>query len=599
MTLRVWAPDSSTVEALLGPHGELRLPMERQTGGWWALEIPPEAPRSDGEVDYAFSLDGGEALADPRSAWQPAGVAGPSRTFDVARHAWQDSGWAGPRDGRGIPGGVIYELHVGTFTPEGTLDAAIGRLDHLVALGVDAVELMPVAGVPGRWNWGYDGVALWAVHAQYGGPAALQRFVDACHARGLGVILDVVHNHLGPSGNRLGEFGPYFTDAHVTPWGPAVNLDQPGSAEVRAFVIGSVLRWFRDFHVDGLRLDAVHELRDDSERHVLAEMADAVAELSEELGRPLDLIAESDVNDPRTVMPTTFGGLGMSAQWADDVHHALHVVATGETQGYYGDFAGRNDTWSEGGSLSVLAKVLTEVFLHDDRWSSFRGARWGHPVDRSATSGHRFVAYAQTHDQVGNRATGDRIGHHGDTGRLAAVTALYVLSPFTPMVFMGEEWGASTPFQFFTDFDDPELAEAVRTGRRAEFASHGWAAEDVPDPQDPVTRDASTLRWEEIEQEPHRSLLAWHRVLIALRRSHPDAADGDLAATSCVFDEDAGWFVMRRGSVHVVCGFGEGRQEVDVAGVRHELTGWGERSVDAATGRVLIDGAGVAVVEVG
>jgi maltooligosyltrehalose trehalohydrolase len=513
--LRVWAPAARTVDLVVRTdQGSTRsVAMTADEGGWWSAGVEVTGP-----VDYAFAVDGGDPTPDPRSAWQPDGVHGFSRTFDEATYQWADESWPGPRGGSGIRGGVLYELHVGTFTPAGTFAAAVERLDHLVSLGVDVVQVLPVATFPGRWGWGYDGVDLFAVHDGYGGPTAFQEFVDACHGKGLGVCLDVVYNHLGPDGNYLATFGPYFTDTHTTPWGAAVNLDAEGSTEVRRFIIDNALRWFRDFHVDALRLDAVHELRDSSATHILAELADATAELSRSLRRPLELIAESDLNDPVMVTPTESGGRGMTAQWADDVHHALHVALTGERQGYYADF----------GQQGALAKTLAEVFLHDGSWSSFRGASWGAKVDPSVHDGRSFVGYLQTHDQVGNRAVGDRISAIVTPAQQAGAAALYLLSAFTPMVFMGEEWAAGTPWQFFSDFEGAELAEAVRTGRRAEFSAHGWAAEDVPDPQDSATRDASVLDWAEPAQAEHARMLAWYRALIALRRSEPSFTDGKL-----------------------------------------------------------------------
>ncbi|PFG19576.1 malto-oligosyltrehalose trehalohydrolase [Serinibacter salmoneus] len=492
--ISVWAPTASEVTLVTG---DTETPMVPEADGWF------RGPVLDPGTDYAFRLDGGDARPDPRSRWQPHGVHAASRVFDPSAHAWRDGSWAG-RDARGA---VTYELHVGTFTPGGTLHAAIERLDHLVDLGIEVVELMPLAAFNGPRGWGYDGVALWAVHEAYGGPAALQAFVDAAHARGLAVCLDVVHNHLGPSGNYLGEFGPYFTDAHETPWGSAVNLDQPGSREVREFLIGSALSWLRDFHVDALRLDAVHALVDDSPRHVLAELADRVADLAEEVGRPLTLIAESDLNDVIMVTPTAEGGRGMQAQWADDVHHALHAWLTGERAGYYVDF----------GSGEVMAKALTEVFVHDGGYSTFRGRDWGRPVGDVPRD--RFVVFAANHDQIGNRATGDRPSASLSPGRVAAAAALVLCSPFTPMLFMGEEWAASTPFQFFTSHPEPDLGRAVTQGRRREFASHGWTSDvEVPDPQDPATFQRSVLRWQERSTGMHSRVLAWHRDLIMLRR---------------------------------------------------------------------------------
>lgn len=523
-------------------------PLTQGKGGWWRWDGDPTAYRV---LDYGFRLDDGAVLPDPRSPWQPDGVHERSRWWTGQPLAERDPAWPGPRGGVGTPGGVIYEMHVGTFTSEGTLDSAIERLHHLLDLGVDVVEILPVAAFPGDRGWGYDGVGFYSVHDAYGGPDALIRFVDACHARGLGVCLDVVYNHLGPVGNYLGLFGPYFTDRHHTPWGWAVNFDTEGSSVVRRFITDAAVRWFELFGVDALRLDAVHELRDDSPltqggRHVLAELSEVVAAASERLGRPLDLIAESDQNDAIMVTPVAQGGLGMDAQWADDVHHALHVALTGESQGYYADFD----------DPGALAKTLTSAFFHDGTFSSFRARNWGAPVDRTTMSGHRFVAYLQTHDQVGNRAVGDRI-HHGLTpGQQAIGAALYLLSAFTPMVFMGEEWAASTPWQFFTDFPDPELGRAVSEGRRGEFAAHGWSKDEVPDPQDPQTFEASILKWSEIGVGDHRAMLQWYRRLIELRRSEPALSDGNLAAVVVERTPGAratdGWVIMRRGEFSVV-----------------------------------------------
>lgn len=534
--IRVWAPSAHRADLLLGEPPAERTPMVAEDGGWWrSADVLPAG------TDYAISLDDGPALPDPRSPWQPNGVHEPSRVFDVSAHTWQSEQWPG----RAVLGSVMYELHLGTFTAAGTLDAAIERLDHLVELGVDTVELMPVNAFPGERGWGYDGVALWAVQQSYGGPAALQRFVDAAHQRGLAVCLDVVYNHLGPDGNYLAQFGPYFTDQHTTPWGPAVNLDAEGSAEVRRFIIECSLRWLRDFRIDALRIDAVHALHDDSARHILAELADKTAALSQSIGRPLTLIAESDLNDPVMVTPTGRGGYGMDGQWADDVHHALHSYLTGERHGYYSDF----------GSAPTLAKALTSVFVHDGSYSSFRGKDWGAPVPEDF-SGHRFVVFDQNHDQVGNRALGDRPSQSRSPGELAASAALLLLGPYTPMLFMGQEWGARTPFQYFTDHRG-DLGEAVRAGRTAEFGTHGWAelygTDDlsVPDPQDEQTFRDSTLNWNELaEPGPHAELLGWYRRLIGLRRAEAELSSGDRSATTCQWGE--GWFVMSRGTIDVV-----------------------------------------------
>ncbi|MFI1678349.1 malto-oligosyltrehalose trehalohydrolase [Streptomyces sp. NPDC020607] len=538
MRFEVWAPEAEQV--VLECAGTTRaLERDGDRAGWWTGEAEAE----DG-TRYGFSVDGGPVLPDPRSRRQPEGPDGLSAVVDHDRYAWRTP-WAG----RGVRDAVLYELHVGTYTREGTLDAATDRLGHLAELGITHVELMPLCPFPGQYGWGYDGVSLWAVHEPYGGPEALKRFVDAAHAHGLGVVLDVVHNHLGPSGNYLPAFGPYFTDTHQTPWGAAVNLDAPGSDEVRAYLTGSALAWLRDYRIDGLRLDAVHALVDTRACHFLEELSVAVDSLAAELDRPLSLIAESDLGDPRIVTPRARGGLGLQAQWNDDFHHALHTTLTGEAQGYYEDFARA--------PLAALAKTLTHGFFHDGTYSTFRGRAHGRPVDRARTPAYRFLAYAQTHDQIGNRAQGDRLSASLSPGLLACAAALTLTSPFTPMLFMGEEWGATTPWQFFTDHPDPELAEAVRRGRRREFAAHGWAEEDIPDPQDHGTRDRSCLDWSEPAAGHHARLLAWHRELIALRRARGDLTDPDLAAVRVVYDEAARWFAFRRGDLRIAVNFGK------------------------------------------
>jgi len=485
----VWAPDASTLTCLSRDNTArddtvTRSTMVEGADGWWTG--PALAPGTD----YAFVIDGTGPLPDPRSPWQPHGVHGFSRTFDAEAFGWTDGGWRG-RDARGA---VTYELHIGAFTAEGTLDAITReRLRDLARRGIEMIELMPVAAFPGNRGWGYDGVALYAVHEAYGGPAALQRFVDSAHAEGIGVCLDVVYNHLGPDGNYLAHFGPYFTSAHETPWGWAVNLDQPGCRGMREFIIDNALRWFADFHVDALRLDAVHALVDDSPVHLLAELSARTAALAELLGRPLSLVAESDLNEPATITPvgelTAAGaqGLGMTAQWADDVHHALHTYLTGERHGYYVDF----------GSIETLDKAYREVFVHDGGWSTFRGKPWGAPVPADVDR-RRFVVCASNHDQVGNRALGDRPSSRLSPAAQAASLALILLSPFTPMLFMGEEYGETRPFQFFTDHAEP-LGSAVSAGRISEFGGHGW--EDlyggdvvVQDPQAPATFEESRLR---------------------------------------------------------------------------------------------------------
>ncbi|WP_418959704.1 malto-oligosyltrehalose trehalohydrolase [Streptomyces tritici] len=556
MLFEVWAPHARD-EVVLELEGRA-VPLTRDPAreGWWLTE----AEAADGDR-YGYSLDGGPVLPDPRARRLPDGPDGRSAVVDHSRYAWRHA--VPPR---ALRGAVLYELHVGTYTPEGTLDAAAARLGELAELGVTHVELMPLCSFPGVHGWGYDGVAPWAVHEPYGGPEALKRFVDTAHGLGLGVVLDVVHNHLGPSGNRLPEFGPYFTDTHHTPWGAAVNLDAPGSDEVRAYFLGSALAWLRDYRIDGLRLDAVHALADTRALTFLEELSAAVDALAAEEGRELFLIAESDTCDPRTTRPRAAGGLGLHAQWNDDFHHALHTALTGESQGYYADFARA--------PMAALAKTLGHVFFHDGTWSSFRGRHHGRPVDRVRTPAHRFLGYAQTHDQVGNRALGDRLSATLSPGLLACAATLVLTGPSVPMLFMGEEWGARTPWQYFTDHTDPALAEAVRQGRRREFAAHGWAEEDVPDPQDPATRDRSVLDRSERDREPHARLLAWYRELIALRRSHPDLTDPDLAAVRAAFDEQARWLAFRRGDLRIVVNLADRPADVPLGGRHRVLAAW-------------------------
>jgi maltooligosyltrehalose trehalohydrolase len=576
-TFRVWAPGAKQVELVLG--GETHA--LRSVGGWWAGG-PPAAHGTD----YAYLIDGQGPLPDPRSLWQPHGVHRASRVYAHDRFPWTDQAWRG----RALPASLTYELHIGTFTAEGTFDAAIARLDHLVDLGVDLVEVMPIASFPGRNGWGYDGVALYAAHEPYGGPDGFKRFVDACHGRGLGVVLDVVYNHLGPSGNYLSLFGPYFTERHQTPWGAAVNLDDTDSDEVRRFICDNALSWLRDFHVDGLRLDAVHALVDDRAIHLLEQLQVEVEQYAAATGRPLFLVAESDRNDPRTVTPREAGGQGLHGQWSDDFHHALHTLLTGERQGYYCDF----------GSLECLAKTLTGVFFHDGTWSTFRGRTHGAPVDVTRTPGHRFLGYLQNHDQVGNRATGDRISTSLPTGLVKVGAALVLTSPFSPMLFMGEEWAASTPWQYFTDHTEPELAEAIREGRRREFADHGWGPNDVPDPQHEGTVEASRLNWDELASEPHASVLAWYRALVALRRSRPELTDARLDRMHVGFgrsDGDAAWVVVHRGALRVAVNLGPDERTVPLDAPAVEVLLASDAACPAGHG-IALGPHSVAVVEV-
>ncbi|MGN6325261.1 malto-oligosyltrehalose trehalohydrolase [Pseudolysinimonas sp.] len=506
MIPEVWAPRPERVR-LWTENGARE--MRRGDGDVWHADV--ELAPGD---RYGFLLDDDETpLPDPRGRRLADGIHGPSTVVDPAVFA--DAGdWAG----RELAGAVIYELHLGTFTPEGTADSAIARLDELVDLGVDFVEPLPVNGFEGSHNWGYDGVAWFAVDESYGGPAAYRRFVDACHRRGLGVIQDVVYNHLGPAGNYLPRFGPYLRTEGGNTWGDTVALEEPA---VFAYVLENALMWLQDYGVDGLRLDAVHALADDRRDDLLTALS-RQAERIERNGvrRPIALIAESDMNDARLITPVEDGGDGLTAQWSDDYHHAVHVALTGETEGYYADFA----------SLDALVKTATRGFFHDGTYSSFRGRPHGAPIPETLEP-WRLVTFSQDHDQIGNRATGDRLTATLSPDRLAIAAVLTICSPFTPMLFMGEEWGASTPWQFFTAHRDPDLGRATAEGRIAEFARMGWDAGSVPDPQDPGTFERSRLDWAERDEEPHARLLRLYRELIALRRREPafgSAAFGDL-----------------------------------------------------------------------
>jgi malto-oligosyltrehalose trehalohydrolase len=577
----VWAPSAAGADAEVAGRSYPMRPAGRP--GWWRADV--DVPSG---TDYAFRLGGAEALADPRSPRQPYGPWGPSRTYDHSAFTWTDARWRGTP----LPGAVVYELHVGTFTPEGTLDAAIGRLDHLVSLGVTAVEIMPVAAFPGEHGWGYDGICLWAVHEPYGGPDALKRFVDACHGRGLGVFLDVVYNHVGP-GNRLASFGPYFTSAYMTPWGPAVNLDQPGSDEVRSFIIGNALMWLRDYHMDGLRLDAVHALEDHRAMHVLEELAVAVDALAAASGRSMVLVAESDLNDPRLITARQAGGYGLTAQWSDDFHHAVYAAVTGERAGYYDDF----------GTLFAIAKTLTKAYFHDGTWSSFRGRSHGRPVDVLQVPAYRMVCFLQDHDQVGNRAIGDRIAAALSSdprheGLLRAAAGLVLTAPFTPMLFMGEEWGADTPWQFFTDHTDPQLAAAVSEGRRSEFAAHGWGRTEVPDPQDKETFLRSKLDWTQRDREPYRSLLSWYRSLLALRRARPELTDPRLDRVRADYDEQARWLLVTRGSLRIAANLGAAPVNVPLGGDAAVLLA-STSDITVESGAISLPPASFAVVALG
>lgn len=552
---RVWAPDAERVELELPAEPfadrDRMVPMGREDGGWWSVTVDDAGPGTD----YLFRVDGGDGRPDPRSPWQPHGVHGPSQVVDHGAFEWHDEGWSAPP----LAQAVIYELHVGTFTGDrthvaetpgsdyagGTFRSAIERLDELVDLGVTHVEVMPIATYSGRWGWGYDGVDLYAPHPTYGTPDDVKAFVDACHQRGLAVMLDVVYNHLGPEGNYLGVYGPYFTGKYSTPWGEAVNVDDAGSTEVRRFIVDDALMWLRDYHMDGLRLDAVHALIDTNALHILEQLSTEVAELSEQLGRRLVLVAESDRNDPRMIESRANGGYGIDAHWNDDFHHAVHVALTEERDSYYVDYGG----------LQPLADALRHAYVYRGQFSEHRDRHHGRTPE--GVLGHSFVGYVQNHDQIGNRATGERASHLLSPARLKVAAAVVFTSPFVPMLFQGEEWAASAPFPFFADHSEsPDLADAVRKGRLEEFASFGWSPEDVADPEDPATFSGAILDWSERTEGSHAEMVDWYRRLIALRRSEPALLDGRLDLVTVALDEARGTLLARRGDVVTVLNIG-------------------------------------------
>jgi maltooligosyltrehalose trehalohydrolase len=513
MMFSVWAPAAKSVELVTSGR---RIAFTVGEHGYWRGQV--DAAEVLG--GYRYSIDGGEPLPDPRSRHQPAGVHGPSHALELPGRAT-----TGSFRPQALRDAVIYELHVGTFTPAGPSAAARERLGHLAELGVTHVELMPLATFPGRRGWGYDGVDLYAPLPAYGTPDELVELIAACHARGIAVLLDVVYNHLGPDGNYLGAYGPYFTDRIKTPWGEAVNFDGAHSDEVRRFFIDNALMWLGEYGFDGLRLDAVHAIFSFEAVHVLEELAAAVRKLAVDQGRELVLIAESDLNDPRLVLPAARGGFALDAHWADDFHHALHRYFTGESGGYYADFHGLPD----------IAAALAQGYVYQGQYSNFRQRRHGR-APRGVTP-DQLVVCSQNHDQIGNRARGERLSMLVDTPKLKAIAALTLLSPFVPLLFQGEEWGASTPFLYFTDHEDPELGRLVSEGRAREFQSFRWAGE-VPDPQDAATFERSKLDWSELAEPSHAEMLEWYRALIALRKSR---SHGSSSKPKVRFDADAEW----------------------------------------------------------
>ncbi len=525
---RVWAPDARSLEVVLDPDGR-RVAMAKDARGVHEAFAP--GARAGGR--YRIAADGGPAWPDPASRFQPEGVHGPSEIVDPSRFAWTDDAFRPPA----LEDLVLYELHVGTFTPEGTFASAAARLPDLVDLGVTAVELMPVADFPGIRNWGYDGAALFAPARCYGTPDALRRFVDAAHGLGLAVHLDVVYNHFGPDGAYAAAFSRrFFSESHRSPWGAGINLDGPHADGVRGFFVANALHWVREYHVDGLRLDATHAMVDEGPRHFLAELAERVHAGAD--GREVTIVAEDARNLDRLVRPGSDGGWGLDAVWSDDFHHEVRRLLAGDSEGYYEDYRG---------DLGDLAAILRRGWLYCGQHSAYLGRPRG--TDPAGLEPRRFVFFVQNHDQVGNRALGERLHHQVEPAAYRAAVALLLCAPQVPLLFMGQEWATGAPFQFFTDHG-PELGRLVTEGRREEFSRFASFASEsargrIPDPQDPATFERCRLRWEEREAEPHASVLRMHGAMLALRRAAP-ALRAARAATHEVLVADAGTLVLRR-----------------------------------------------------
>ncbi len=497
---RVWAPRQKSVHLKIVSPGEKVFPMQKGPGGCWQATVDHVSP----DARYMYVIDNESAWPDPASFFQPSGVHGPSSVVDHSVFPWQDKAWKG----RDLCDMILYELHVGTFSPEGTFQGLIDRLDYLQKLGINTIEIMPVAQFPGERNWGYDGVYPFAVQSSYGGPEGLKRCVDACHRKGFSVILDVVYNHLGPEGNYFGKFAPYFTDRYQTPWGKAVNYDGAYSDGVRNYFIQNALYWFKYYHVDALRLDAVHGIYDRSAKNILRDIAEHVDNYASQSGRKAVLIAESDLNDVRILQERDHSGDGLHAQWCDDFHHALHAVITGETEGYYQDY----------GTMEQLVKAYKEGFVYSWQYSSFRKKYYG-SSSRSIPA-EKFVVFTQNHDQVGNRMSGDRLAQlvSFEAAKLAA-GALFV-APYVPMLFMGEEYAEAAPFLYFVSHSDQNLIQAVREGRKREFDSFHWQG-GVPDPQDPETFARSKLIWDILSAGQHAAMFSFYQTLIRMRKNIP------------------------------------------------------------------------------
>ncbi|WKN30760.1 malto-oligosyltrehalose trehalohydrolase [Porifericola rhodea] len=518
----VWAPHCKQVNVIINDQHKVKLTPDQF--GYWEAEVP-EAKAGD---LYFFELDGKTKRPDPASLSQPEGVHGPSQIVNQESYKWSDSTW------KGIPMSemIMYELHVGTFTSEHNFEGVISKLDHLKELGVNTIEIMPVAQFPGSRNWGYDGVYPFAVQNSYGGVDGLKKLVDHCHQMGIAVVLDVVYNHMGPEGNYLNDFGPYFTDKYSTPWGKALNFDDAYSDQVRAYFLQNALMWLDDFHIDGLRLDAVHAIKDFGARHFLLELSEMATELSERRKVPLTLIGESDLNDNRYISSAEVGGYGLSGQWIDEFHHALHAQLTGEKDGYYSDF----------GEMHHLAKAYDKTYVYDGIYSPHRKKTFGNSAENNPFS--QFVVFSQNHDQVGNRMMGDRLSQLVSYEALKLAAASYLLSPYVPMLYMGEEYAEEKPFQYFVSHTDPDLVEAVRKGRSQEFAYFQKEGLETPDPQSEQTFDDSTLSWN-VKAEKSEAMLNFYKKLINIRTQHSAMQSKDRGHCAFQSTED-GLIAMRR-----------------------------------------------------
>ncbi len=582
-TFRVWAPACNNVELKIHEDSPAVHSMDEDPDGYWTLSLQNITPGTR----YTFLLDGEKERPDPASHYQPDGVHKASAVVDHSAFSWEDGSW------QGIPleEMVAYEMHIGTFTKKGTFDSAITRLDHLKELGVNIVDIMPISQFPGGRNWGYDGVYPFAAQNTYGGPEGFRKFVNACHQKGIAVALDVVYNHLGPEGNYLWDYGPYFTDRYRTPWGEAINFDGPDSDHVRNYFISNALYWFEHYHVDALRLDAVHAIFDNSAKPFLRELAEKVEDFSEAGRRQYYLMSESNLNDTRIIRPWDTGGYGHHTQWLDDFHHSLHTVLTGENDGYYVDF----------GQLDDLLKCFRDGFVYDWRYSRFRGRRHGNSsANRPA---EQFMAFTQNHDQIGNRMNGERLCQlvPFEASKLAA--AAMILSPFIPMLFMGEEHAETAPFLYFVSHNDPDLVEAVREGRKEEFKSFTWTGEP-PDPQSEDTFRDCTIHWELMDNEPHKTMFEWYKTLIALRSSHPalkNLSKNDLTVKSLA--DDRGFtlhrthpetslfaiFNIQKGVFNTEVRFPSGEWEMVMNSADETWKGEGSQLPETASGSITFD----------